>query len=316
MEQAIAGNGPRHRGMYRFLYKRLRLPRPFVHDLMGWRRRRGLGAEFDQRRGYAGQLQATALDLDPASGYRLIEAGENAALTRLAESCRGLYENFRDSGAADEQLARNPNKRFLLGVLSGNEFLAHPALVADMVDRSLLDAAARYLGSVPRLEGAVLWWTPPNETADSSQQWHIDELARRQVKILLNCSDVDDDCGPLHFLPAARSDELRAHMRHRRGRVDEAALTKLIDSGEIVRATGPCGSAVMLDSSRCLHFGSRGNLRDRLVLAFHFLPADAPVDTRYHLEPRDFSGPLATLDRVQRLALRSGLAAAPEAAAG
>ena len=312
MDQAIAGNGPRHRGMYRFLYKRLRLPRPVVHDLMGWWRRRGLGAEFDQRRGYAGQLQATALDLDPASGYRLIKAGENAALSRLAEACRGLYETFRDSGAADEQLARNPNKRFLLGVLSGNEFLAHPELVADMVDRSLLDAAARYLGSVPRLEGAVLWWTPPNETADSSQQWHIDELARRQVKILLNCSDVDDDCGPLHFLPAARSDELRARMRHRRGRVDEVALMKLIDSDEILRATGPRGSAVMLDSSRCLHFGSRGNRRDRLVLAFHFLPADAPVDTRYHLEPGQFSGPLTALDHLQRLGLRCGPGARAE----
>lgn len=90
----------------------------------------------------------------------------------------------------------------------------------------------------------------------------------------------------------------------------------LIDSEEILRATGPCGSAVMLDSSRCLHFGSRGNRRDRLVLAFHFLPADAPVDTRYHLEPGQFSGPLAALDHMQRLALRSGPGAGAEDKAG
>lgn len=299
------GIGPRHRGMYRFLYKRLRLPRPVVHDLMGWWRRRGLGPEFDLRLQAAAGLQAGALDLDPDSAYRMIQAGENPALNRLAVACHELYRRFRDSGAADEQLARNPNKRFLLGVLSGNEFLDHPELVADMLDRSILDAAARYLGSVPRLEGAVLWWTPPNESADSSQQWHIDELARRQVKILLNCSDVDEDCGPLHFLPAGRSDQLRNAMRHRRGRVDEADLLGRIAPEEVLQATGPAGSAVMLDSSRCLHFGSRGNRRDRLVLAFHFLPADAPVDTRYHLEPRAFTGRLGALDELQRLALSS-----------
>ncbi len=306
MDPMMVGNGPRHRSMYRFLYKRLRLPRPLVHDLMGRWRRRGLGAECEDRRAIAAQIPPGALELDPDQGFKYLEAGRHPVLDRLADRCRQFYDHFRDSGAADEQLARNPSKRFLLGVLSGNEFLAHPDLVVDMVDRSLLDAAARYLGAVPRLEGAVLWWTPPNETSDSSQQWHIDELARRQVKILLNCSDVDQDCGPLHFLPAARSDKLRESLRHRRGRVDEDALMRLVNPDEILRATGPQGSAVMLDSSRCLHFGSRGNRRDRLVLAFHFLPADAPVDTRYHLEPRALDGPLADLDDVQRLALRSG----------
>ncbi len=311
MTSSIAGVGPRHRGLYRFLYKRLRLPRVVVHDVMGRWRGRGLSQELARRHSLARELPVSLIDLDPDKGYQLIQSGSNPALDRLAQACAEIYRSYRESGAAEQEMARNPNKRFLLGVLSGNEFLSHPALVADMVDRSLLDAAARYLGAVPRLEGAVLWWTPPNESADSSQMWHIDELAQRQVKILLNCSDVDEDCGPLHFLPAARSDELRRMMRHRRGRVDEQALMRLIDPAEVRAATGPAGSAVMLDSSRCLHFGSRGNRRDRLVLAFHFLPANAPVDTRYHLEPESCSGPLAALDPVQQLALRTGRTAKP-----
>lgn len=305
MTPISAGIGPRNRGIYRFLYKRLRLPRPVVHDMLGWWRRRGLSQALEQRRLAAEALAQSPLDVDETAGYRLIAAGEQPALTRLAASCAQIYREFRASGAAERELARNPNKRFLLGVISGNEFLDYPELLIDMLDRAVLDAAARYLGTVPRLEGAVLWWTPPNQSTDSSQQWHIDELAMRQVKILLNCSDVAEDCGPLNFLPAARSDQLRAEMRHRRGRVDEAALMGLLDSDEVMQATGPAGSAVMLDSSRCLHFGSRGNQRDRLVLAFHFLPADAPVDTRYHVEPNEYFGPLSGLDRLQRMALSS-----------
>ena len=297
------GLPPRDRALYRVLYKRLRLPRTLVHNTMGALRRRRLGPEIEQRQALLQDFQPGPLALDPDTGWRFIDRGESAELTELAERCGALFESFRDEGHADEVLARNPSKRFLLGVRSGNELLAHPELVKLMVARPIVDAAAHYLGSVPRLEGAVLWWTPPNASQTSSQCWHIDELARRQVKILLNCSEVTADCGPVHFLPGDRSDKLREQMRHKRGRVSDEDLMALAGPEEIRQAIGPPGSEIMLDSSRCLHFGSRANERDRLVLAFHFFAADAPVDSRYHLELDGFTGPYAELDPIQRLAL-------------
>lgn len=65
MIQAPDGIGPRHRGLYRFLYKRLRLPRRMVHDVMGWLRRRGRSAEFIRRRQLADRLGPVAPELDP-----------------------------------------------------------------------------------------------------------------------------------------------------------------------------------------------------------------------------------------------------------
>lgn len=297
------GLPPQDRGLYKLLYKRLKLPRETVHGLMTAVRRRRLGGDWDRRFALVDSIGDSELALDPDAGWRIVPAGDSAPLARLAANCRAVFDAYRDAGQADEALCRNPKKRFLLSVLSGNEFLDHPKLVHDMVDRSIVDAAAAYLGAIPRLEGAALWWTPPNDTADSSQMWHIDELADRQVKILVNCTDVGLDCGPLHFLPAARSDSLRAQMRHKRGRIDENALQRLIDEGEVRALTGPPGTAAMLDSSRCLHFGSRGNERERLVLAFHFFAPSAPVDSRYHLEMAAFDGVYADLDEIQRLAL-------------
>lgn len=299
----VQGLPARHRALYRFLYKRLRLPRALVHNTLGGLRRRRLGEEFRLRKSLLNQSDAGPLALDPATGWRLIQSGESPDLTELAQLCADYFEGFRARGGADECLARNPSKRFLLGVLSGNELLREPELVRRMVARPIVDAAAHYLGSVPRLEGAVLWWTPPNASQTSSQCWHIDELARRQVKILLNCSEVTPECGPVHFLPADLSDTVRAQMKHHRGRVDDDALLARIEPEQIHQATGPAGSAVMLDSSRCLHFGSRGNERDRLVLAFHFFATDAPVDSRYHVELDRFEGAYAELDPIQRLAL-------------
>ncbi len=304
---AALGLPARDRNLYRFLYKRLYLPRGMVHGLMSGLRGRRLGDELTRRRELAAALGPGDLELDSDSGWRMVAAGESPDLTRLAGLCRDHFEHFVATGKDEEVRARNPQKQFLLGVLSGNEFLDHPEMVRLMVARPIVEAAARYLGAIPRLEGAVLWWTPPNESQTSSQQWHIDELAGRQVKILLNCSEVSADCGPLHFLPADRSDQLRGQMGHRRGRVDEQRLMEQVDEAEILQATGSPGSAVMLDSSRCLHFGSRGNRRDRLVLAFHFFAPPSPVDSRYHIELGDSGEAYRDLDPVQKLALGHNL---------
>lgn len=298
---------PRDRGLYKFLYKRLRLPRQWVHGAMGHLRGRRYGDELALRQRLAAEIPDSPLSLEPGAAWRLFEPGMLAELDQLASDCADVFEQFQSSGEADRCLARNPNKRFLLGVVSGNEMLAYPQLIKGMLARPVLDAVTAYLGIVPRLEGAVLWWTPPNQSETSSQLWHIDELAQRQVKILLNCSDVDDQSGPLHFLPADRSDRIRKEFGHTRGRLDEQRLQAEIQPGEVLKATGGPGSGVIMDSSRCLHFGSRGNQRDRLLLAFHFFAPDSPVDSRYHIEAASLDESLADLDAHQRLALGIGL---------
>lgn len=298
---------PRDRALYKFLYKRLCLPRQFVHDQMGRLRRRRFGAELETRRALVSELSHGPLELDPGSAWRLFAAGDVPELTRLAGDCADYFDQYKESGEAERCLARNPNKRFLLGVLSGNELFAQPAIIRGMLARPVLDAVSRYLGTVPRLEGAVLWWTPPNDSETSSQRWHIDELAPRQVKVLLNCSEVDEQCGPLSFLPADRSDQLRHDFGHQRGRLDESRLMAELAPSEVHQATGGLGSGVILDSSRCLHFGSRGNQRDRLLLAFHFFAPDSPVDSRYHLEAASLGDAFNDLDPIQRLTLGIGL---------
>jgi len=296
------------RPVYRLLYKRLGLPRERVHSWLSWARGRTLGAELDRRRALAATLPSEpALYLDPEGALLRFEPGTLPGADAAAAYCRALYDDYRSSGAATAQLQRNPRKRFLLSVLSGNEFLAHPALVRFMVGRPILDTASRYLGAVPRLEGAALWWTPPNDSLQSSQKAHIDELAPRQVKIILHCDRVEADGGPLFALEAAHSAQVLVRSRQRRGRLDDDWLAEIDALQSMQPALGPAGSGILFDSSRCLHFGSRGNRRDRLVLAFHFLPADAPVHTRYHLACAARQPAFDDLDEHQRLALWSAL---------
>lgn len=294
------------RGLYRLMFKRLRLPRQFVHASLSALKRMGIRSQVEQRARVAASLSAPChrrLELDESRGFFLFGPGDLRGAVEAAARCREIFARFQASGQGQETISRNPNKRFLLAVVSGNEFHAYPELIRFMVQRPLLDAVARYLGTVPLLEGAALWWTPPNDTLKSSQAVHVDLLAQRQVKLIMNCTETTLEQGPLHFVPADVSGDLRRRGRHTRGRLDDHWLEAPRASGELIAATGQPGSGVVFDSSRCLHFGSRGNRRDRLVLTFHYLPLDAPTETRYRLDPPIAMYTDPGLDEVQRLAL-------------
>ena len=295
----------RFRPAYRVL-KRTFLPRPFVHGLLSAAKRLTVRDQIRQRAALARQLggqRATGIGLVERDACQLFTPDELPGALEAARHCSALFEACRASGADSKLLQRNPHKAFLLSIVAANEFAKHPELLRFAVSRPLLDAATHYLGTVPVLEGIALWWTPPNESTRSSQTWHIDELAPRQVKILLNCLEVTADSGPLHFIPAAVSERCRQAVGHRRGRLADELIERSGCAGHVRRATGPAGSGIIFDSSRCLHFGSRGNRRDRLVLTFHYLPLDAPTETRYRLALPALPGGCENLDAMQRLAL-------------
>ncbi|MCC5884913.1 MAG: hypothetical protein JJT88_00595 [Gammaproteobacteria bacterium] len=296
------------RPIYRGL-QLLALPRPWLHTVLSAAKRLTVREQIAQRAALAKALpepapEAIALDEDRAC--RQFLPAELPGAIETAQRCAELYAAFRARGEGEALLQRNRNKPFLLSLVAGNEFAQHPDLLRFAVARPLLDAASRYLGTVPIVEGMALWWTPPNESSKSSQAWHIDELAPRQVKVQLNCLEVTAEQGPLHYIPAQRSQQARTALGHNSGRISDAAVEGSGAIRDVERVLGPEGSGVILDSSRCLHYGSRGNTHDRLVLTFHYMPLDAPTETRYKLQLPALPSACGDLDAMQRLALGFG----------
>ena len=88
----------------------------------------------------------------------------------------------------------------------------------------------------------------------------------------MNISDVGADNGPLSFLPMAQSDALRNQDLNRwRGvNVRDEQVFRDYDEHDLVRLTGSAGTSGFLDTSRCLHFGSRFSAGHRLSLVLHY----------------------------------------------
>ena len=58
-----------------------------------------------------------------------------------------------------------------------------------------------YLGILPTIGSIKLWWTPKNKLSKGSQRFHIDQVDRKQLKLLVNIKDTFDIHGPFTFFP-------------------------------------------------------------------------------------------------------------------
>lgn len=281
------------RTLNRVLNKRVGLNQILVHALL--RRLKRAAMPRPLRRAQALPVQPPAADwrLDPEEGYRRLDAAAVPGWPGVSGRCIQLFDAYKDR----ETTAGNPRKTFLHTLADADTLLRYPELVEFMLQRPLLDAARDYLGRLPQLAGAALWWTPPNDTATRSQLWHLDEEDRSQVKVLVPMTEVTAESGPFTFIPSAASARAveaynagRTFGRWRRlGRLTDDMLAGCgVDPVDhAIAMTGSPGAGVIVDSSRCLHFGSRGNKVDRVVLMFHFLPWDTPGASTFRWKHRE-----------------------------
>ncbi len=187
--------------------------------------------------------------------------------------------------------------------LAGNEEVLALAPVRDFVlSDELLGMASRYFDQVPVLSGVWFWWSPVNKSKAESQLYHYDGEDKSQLKIILNVVDVDENTGPFSFLSAPASEAVAATRRHS-ARLDDDLVNAAVGAEAVSRLIGPAGTVGAVDTSRCLHYGSRGNSRQRLILMLQFTRFLAPKASlpSWDLEAADLAS--EGLDDIRKMVL-------------
>jgi len=281
------------------LWKRLHLPRAVVHPALSAAKMVANPGQVRLRRALAGECER-AFDVPSEAGFRLFRAGGLPGGEAAVRYCAHVFEQARAGAEVDDHLF-NPRKRFLLALLAGDEFLSHPELIRLMISRPVLDTATAYLGEVPILAGAALWWTPANDTAERSQLFHFDGEDERQLKLMLNVFETRSEHGPFTLLPADVSEPLRRPGAQRR-RISDAEVEAVCGLDRAIPLLGAAGSGGFVDTCRCLHFGSRHTRADRLVLMAQFTRFHCPTESTFALTvPPALPG--LDPDPIQKLAL-------------
>ena len=208
------------------------------------------------------------LSVNETLGYRFISPDELSGLTEVLFLLDSIVEEARPH--LDRIVESQPGRfRIAFDLLSDVALSRCPELVDFVLQADVLDAVIEYLGTVPSLRRIALAHSPvalPNTQPADSQLFHLDGENDRQLKLFVNVKSVGEQDGPFSFVPADRSSEILRKIRPaepqmgrhlRAGPFADDVIARYLDEGDFMRLTGPPGTALLVDTSRCLHFGSR-----------------------------------------------------------
>lgn len=116
------------------------------------------------------------------------------------------------------------------------------------------------LEMVPILEFAnVMYSSHTGPELLKSQLYHCDSNEVERIKIFVLCEAVTSDTGPLTFIPAHQSQLVRDRTGYKyNGRLTDQQVSESLGGLDAeVALVGPPGTTAFIDTSRCLHYGSR-----------------------------------------------------------
>ena len=206
------------------------------------------------RRAALRALPSTPHRIPEQTGFLVVPAGALDADPVVEQAREALAVYDRDRPPAGKN-----KKRFLVNVMHEQALTLESRIVRFALRPDILAIVARYLGLAPLLTAVKVFHS---DTVDgvptSSQLFHCDGDDLRQVKIFVYCSDVEPQSGPLTVVDAASTAAVQARTRYTYDRrlsdEDVRAVAGVAGEHPIV---GPAGTVAFVDTSRCLHFGSR-----------------------------------------------------------
>lgn len=215
-------------------------------------------------------------------GYLHIKAETFPNTQQIIQECREILELKRPTLEFIFSQYTG-KKRLLTDLLSDKDLERYPNLVDFALSTPVLDAVTAYFGYLPLLRRVGIYISTP-QALDSpaySQLFHYDHGDYKQLKFFFNIYDIDESKGPFTLLPAPVSrhvcSKLKSAVKRKLiqqpevGRYTDADVFKFCKEEDLVKSIGAAGSGIAVDTSRCLHYGSRIQQGERLCFFMHFV---------------------------------------------
>ncbi len=249
------------------LSEKIGLPSDPIYRLIRARRVAGNFKEWRERKKRAEDIRRSsqyAKTIDRAKGYFIFDKNFLPEVGSAVAEAAQLYESKRD-----EISVKDAKKRFFMNIMTADDIENCEEIMALANHPAMFEAAAAYLGTYPKLRSVGVYVSEENTSQISSQMFHFDTNDLTQVKCFINVNDVGDDNGPFTFIS---SDTSRAFERRQGGRVDDETVFSRITKDDLVHLTGSSGTGAFVDTSQCLHYGSRCRSGRRVVLMIQYAP--------------------------------------------
>ena len=142
------------------------------------------------------------------------------------------------------------------------------AITDEVHNLAIENELVNYLGQRTKTQSVALYSSIPNRARyKSGQLWHLDIDFAPQVKMFFMCRPTSPENGPFTFISAPDS----IAVQHATGYLPGKSLDDVHFQHEsVIELIGDAGSLVLIDPSRCFHFGSRCQSGERRALVVQF----------------------------------------------
>lgn len=243
----------------RLKYRILRSP---AAALVKSARKMSLGPTLSRRDALAAQLPCDAAISEHAAalardGYvRLDDLVEPEALRALAIAAEARRMAGAKAAVPDGVSKKAFWSRLLDSDLVDGKLHVDSPFTRFALQPRLLGLLAKSFGALPLLDYVLLTLSQPIEgELVQSQLWHRDHDDVRTIKLFVYLSDVQSAAhGPFSFMPGPVSDRIGPLMRSHSPDILIFARAKRSEMEQII---APRLSVFAVETSRCLHMGSR-----------------------------------------------------------
>lgn len=230
------------------------------------------------RRRRAELLQPTALEKAKADalnrdGYAVVtEVIDPAIAQKFEEAGRARLANVDVAEGKQASTWKKFWVRLLDAEMENGKLSADNIFVQYALQNSVINIVSAALGEIPWLDYVLLSYSRHTEDAlASSQLWHRDHDDVRVIKLFSYLTDVNEDAdGPFTFLPRQATEKFGYPLRESHFS-DERVFAK-VSRSDVRVMKAPRLSTFMVETTRCLHMGSRmGPGHGRLLYTATFL---------------------------------------------
>jgi hypothetical protein len=243
-----------------------------------------------------------AVTVDKKEGYSFTSPKEVPEIAGAIAEAQGIYRAAAEKQALERVEGGTSRKAFMMQAAEGAAMNRYTDIMRAAVARPLLDAVTEYLGEVPILGNVTIMVSVPNNSQVGSQLYHLDFADEKQVKLFIYVDEVTLDNGPFTFTPISVTNELIKAYSYDRGRLTIDEVEKAVGANKEIQVTGPAGTALLCDTSRCLHYGSNRNKTTRIVLLIQYVAHAVPEQPPAVWPVEDIAKRIP-LDDIQRMVL-------------
>ncbi|MDB9342463.1 2OG-Fe(II) oxygenase [Nodularia spumigena CS-586/05] len=153
---------------------------------------------------------------------------------------------------------------------SYQQIMEYPEIFYWGLEERLLNIVENYLGLPVAYNGLYFRRDIANNIEQGSRLWHIDREDRKILKIIIYLNDINENTGPLQYIPQNLTLEIVKALKYTSGYIQDSKIREFISPENYKSCTGSIGTVIFAATGSIFHRGKLPINSDRFAIFFDY----------------------------------------------